>query len=106
MRLSSKHRKKIAEMEASGYVWLSHMPVNAQMRFRNRTRAGFTGFIKEDGLTFLTREVARAIEIGTKRKNAPKMTLTEQVKYLTSRLAERERYIKELENRLGINKLQ
>ena len=50
----------------------------------------------------MTREVARAIEIGTKRKNAPKMTLTEQVEYLTTRLAAREEYIKELESRLDI----
>lgn len=106
MRLSSKHRKKIAEMEASGYVWLSHMNVNAQMRFRNRTRKGFSGFIKEDGLTFLTREVARAFEIGTKRKSGPKMTLTEQVHFLTTRLAAREQYIKELESRLDIDKVR
>lgn len=97
MRLSEKHRQKIVEMESKGYVWLSNMNRNAQMRFRNRTRKGFKGFVKEMGLTFLPAEVAEAITIGTKRKEGPKYTLTQQVNYLTNKLAERELYIKELE---------
>lgn len=103
MRLSQKHREKIKEMEAKGYVWLSHMDINAQMRFRNRTRKGFKGYVKELGLTFLPAEVAEAISIGVKRKDKPKLTLTQQVYYLQDKLAERELYIKELEERLGIN---
>ena len=103
MRLSQKHRDKIAEMEAKGYVWLSHMNINAQMRFRNRTRKGFRGYVKELGLTFLPAEVAEAISVGVKRKGKPRLTLTQQVEYLQDKLAERELYIKELERRLGIN---
>lgn len=106
MRLSKMHRQKIAEMESKGYVWLSHMNRNAQMRFRNKTRKGFKGFVKEMGLTFLPAEVAEAITIGTKRKEGPKYTLTQQVEYLTAKLAERELYIKELEDKLmGILKI-
>lgn len=103
MRLSQKHREKIKEMEEKGYVWLSHMDINAQMRFRNRTRKGFKGYVKVLGLTFLPAEVAEAISIGVKRKDKPKLTLTQQVEYLQDKLAERELYIKELEERLGIN---
>lgn len=97
MRLSEKHHQAIAEMESKGYVWLSNMDVNAQMRFRNRTRAGFTGYTKVLGLTFLAKEVADAIAIGTKRKTGPKYTLTQQVEYLQDRLADREAYVKQLE---------
>ena len=97
MRLSQAHRDKIVEMENNGYVWLSNMHVNAQMRFRNRTRKGFKGFVKEMGLTFLPEEVAKAISIGAKKKNKPRYTLTQQVEYLQDKLAERELYIKELE---------
>ncbi len=103
MRLSQKHRDKIVEMESKGYVWLSHMHINAQMRFRNRTRKGFKRFVKEMGLTFLPAEVAEAISVGTKRPKKPKLTLTQQVNYLQDKLAERELYIKELEGRQGVN---
>lgn len=103
MRLSKEHRDKIIEMESKGYVWLSNMDINAQMRFRNRTRKGFRGYIKELGLTFLPAEVAEAISIGVKRKDKPKLTLTQQVEYLQDKLAERELYIKELEGRQGVN---
>lgn len=102
MRLSQKHRDKIAMMEEKGFVWLSNMDINAQMRFRNRTRKGFRGYIKELGLTFLPAEVAEAISVGVKRKDKPKLTLTQQVEYLQDKLAERELYIKELEGRQGV----
>lgn len=100
MRLSEEHRKKIEEMELKGYVWLSHMHVNAQMRFRNRTRAGFKGYVKVMGLTFLAAEVAKAITLGTKNGKEPKMTLTQQVEYLQDKLAEREAVVMDLEERL------
>ena len=103
MRLSQKHRDKIVEMEEKGFVWLSNMDINAQMRFRNRTRKGFKGYVKELGLTFLPAEVAEAISIGVKRKDKPKLTLTQQVEYLQDKLAERELYIKELEALSGIS---
>lgn len=99
MRLSQAHRDKIKEMESKGYVWLSNMHVNAQMRFRNRTRAGFKGFVKVMNLTFLPKEIAEAISLGTSTPSKPKMTLTEQINYLQDKLAERELYIKELEAR-------
>ena len=102
MRLSQKHRDKIVEMEEKGFVWLSNMDINAQMRFRNRTRKGFKGYVKELGLTFLPAEVAEAISVGVKRKHKSKLTLTQQVNYLQDKLAERELYIKELEGRLGV----
>lgn len=102
MRLSQKHRDKIVEMEEKGYVWLSHMDINAQMRFRNRTRKGFSSYIKELGLTFLPAEVAEAISVGVKRKDKPKLTLTQQVNYLQDKLAERELYIKALEGQQGV----
>ena len=102
MRLSKAHRQKIVDMEAKGFVWLSNMNINAQMRFRNRTRKGFRGYVKEMGLTFLPAEVAEAISVGVKRKDKPKLTLTQQVKYLQDKLAERELYIKELEGKQGV----
>ena len=101
MRLSKAHRDKIASMEAKGYVWLSNMDVNAQMRFRNRTRKGFDKYIKELGLTFLPAEVAEAISVGVKRKDKSKLTLTQQVEYLQDKLAERELYIKTLERSIS-----
>lgn len=101
MRLSKFHLKVIEEMKDKGYVWLSNMHVNAQMRFRNKTRKGFDKYIKEAGLTFLTKEVAKAFELGTKKENKPRLTLVEQVDYLINKLADREAYIKQLEGKLG-----
>ena len=91
MRLSDKHKRVVEEMEASGYVWLSHLSTNAVMRFRYKTAQGFKGFIKVEGLTFLTKRVAEAIEYGSKGKNEKRMTYKEQVKMLEKQLVETER---------------
>ena len=91
MRLSDRARYIIKEMEADGYVWLSHMPVNAQMRFRNRTRVGFDGYIKVEGLTFLTRRVADLLISGTKERDRKKLTFKEQIVWLEKQLIELEK---------------
>lgn len=90
MRLSDRHREIISKMEADGYVWLSHMPVNAQMRFRNRTKNGFKGYIKVEGLTFLTMRVAEAIKLGSRTKSQPRVPLGKQLEEMEKRLVELE----------------
>lgn len=88
MRLSNNHTKIIAEMEASGYVWLSHLSANGIMRFRYKVARGFKGYIKIDGLTFLTKRVASAIDAGSKSSNKSRLTYREQVKFLEKQLVE------------------
>lgn len=88
MRLSNKHYNIIAQMEASGYVWLSHLTANAIMRFRYKTQHGFKGYIKVDGLTFLTKRVAQMLENGSKSEGKRRLTLKEQVIVLERQLAE------------------
>lgn len=91
MRLSDRHRRIVEEMEADGYVWLSHLSVNAQMRFRNKTRKGFKGFLKVEGLTFMTSRVAEMIENGCKPKEAQRrLTYREQIAIMEKRLVELE----------------
>lgn len=90
MRLSSRHRLIIEEVERDGYVWLSHLPINAQMRFRNMTRGGYDGFTKIEGLTFLTKRVAESIVDGTKSEGKKRLTLPMQVRKLESQLIELE----------------
>lgn len=94
MRLSDKHRDIIREMRHSGYVWLSDLSKNAVMRFRNRTRAGFSSYFKLEGLTFMTRRLAAALERGVKRPGARRLTLKEQLQLLEKELfdAEKELY--------------
>lgn len=96
MRLSERHRYVIEEMEKDGYVWLSHLSVNAQMRFRNKTKKGFDGYIKVEGLTFLTRRVADAISCGTKKPNEPRLTYKQQVEVLERKLVELEKELYQL----------
>lgn len=72
MRISEKSKQVIIDMEAKGYVWLSHLDVNSQMRFRNLTRAGFTNFIKlegqgKTGLTFISPEIVEILKSGETR---------------------------------------
>lgn len=88
MRLSAAHKTIITQMESEGYVWLSHMPVNAQMRFRNRTRAGFKQYVKREGLTFLTHEVADLLSMGTKRASKPRIPCNEQLDIAMRKLHE------------------
>lgn len=91
MRLSDRHRRIVEEMESDGYVWLSHMSVNAQMRFRNKTRKGFKGFVKIEGLTFLTKRVADTISSGTSKNRAEKrLSYREQIALMEERLVELE----------------
>lgn len=94
MRLTDKTRDRIAEMEAKGYVWLSHLDVNTQVRFRNMTRKGFDKFVKiegpgKSGLTFLTKEVASIIQCGG-ATNGKRKTAYEQIEHLKNRIAELE----------------
>ena len=91
MRLSDRTKEIIEKMEKDGYVWLSHMPVNAQMRFRNRTKTGFKGFIKVEGLTFLTRRVADLFITGTKERDRKRLTFKEQIEWLENQLIELEK---------------
>lgn len=90
MRLSDKHRAIVAEMERDGYVWLSHLAVTAQMRFRAKVKKGFKGYIVIDNLTFLTRRVADAIVVGTVANGGERLTLGQQVQWLEERLVELE----------------
>lgn len=99
MRLSDRHKQIVQEMESDGYVWLSHMPANAIMRFRNKTRTGFTGFIKIEGLTFLTKRVANQISRGCKGIDRRRLTYKEQVLLLEKDLVQLE---KELYQTKGI----
>ena len=90
MRLSNRHRTMIEEVERDGYVWLSHLPINAQMRFRYMTRTGYDGFLKIEGLTFLTKRVAESISDGTKDRGKKRLNLSLQVKKLEQHLIELE----------------
>lgn len=103
MRLNDKTRNAIKEMEDQGYVWLSHLDTNTQMRFRNMTRKGFDKYVKiagpgKNGLTFLTKEVAEAIKCGA-NKDGKRMTMFEQVRYFKDRVAVLEKRIEELESK-------
>ena len=90
MRLSNKHSAIIQEMEANKYVWLSHLTPNAVMRFRYKTRHGFKGYIKVEGLTFLTKRVAEMIEAGSTSPGKRRLTVKEQLILLERQLAELE----------------
>nr|DAH56618.1 MAG TPA: hypothetical protein [Caudoviricetes sp.] len=101
MRLSDKSKETIKEMEAKGYVWLSHLDVNTQMRFRNMTRKGFDKYVKIDGpgksgLTFLTKEVADIIQCGAS-KDGRRATVYEQLEFAKNRIAELESKVSYLE---------
>ncbi len=103
MRLTDKTRKVIDAMEAKGYVWLSHLDMNTQMRFRNLTRRGFDNFIKvegpgKNGLTFLTKEVVDIIKCG-ENKNGKRATMFEQLQIAKNRIAELEKENAELKER-------
>lgn len=99
MRLGEKHYKIIAEMREGGYVWLSDLSKNAIMRFRNKTRTGFKGYIKVEGLTFLTKRVADSISRGSK-DSKPRLNLREQNKMLEEDLIELERRLYKCKRRL------
>lgn len=90
MRIGPRNRAIIEGMERAGYVWLTHLGRNAQMRFRNRTRTGFDCFIKINGLTFLTKRIAAMMEKGTKTEDEKRMTYKEQVLELEKELYEME----------------
>ena len=87
MRLSEKHRQVLESREAEGYVWLSHLTLRAQMRFRDRRKRGFSKFVKEDGLTFLTKEVAEYLETTSRPVKEPRIKMSEQVNTLEGELA-------------------
>ena len=93
MRLSKEHYRVINEMEAAGYVWLSNLSANAIMRFRYKTQHGFKGFIKVNGLTFLTKRVARIMEAGSKAFGRRRLTFKEQIILLERQLAEVEQQL-------------
>lgn len=90
MRISDKHRAVINDMEKDGYVWLSHMPVTAQMRFRSRVKKGFKGYLVIENLTFLTKRVAEAMVVGTVANGGKRLPLGQQVRWLEDRLVELE----------------
>lgn len=92
MRLSEKHRKIIKEMNSKGYVWLSDLSRNAIMRFRNKTRAGFDGYLKVEGLTFLTPRVADSISRGVK-DSKPRLNLRQQNMLLEKDLIALEKWV-------------
>jgi len=98
MRLSEKHYKTISEMKAKDYVWLSDLSKNAIMRFRNKTRNGFNGYVKVNGLTFLTRRVADSISRGAK-DSKPRLTLKQQNVMLENDLIELERRLYKAERK-------
>lgn len=89
MRLSDKHKVIVDQMERDGYVWLSHLAVTAQMRFRSKVKKGFRGFIVIENLTFLTKRVAESISAGTNAKGT-RLTLGQQVEMLENQLVELE----------------
>ncbi len=90
MRLSDRHRTIVEQMEKDGYVWLSHLPVTAQMRFRSKVKKGFKGFVIIENLTFLTKRVADFIVKGTIANNGVRLTLSDQVRLLEDQLVELE----------------
>lgn len=96
MRLSERKKYIIDEMEKDGYVWLSHLNVNAQMRFRNKTKIGFKGYIKVEGLTFLTRRVADSLTLGTKERDRKRLTYKEQIEWLENQLIDLEKELYQL----------
>lgn len=106
MRISDKTRQVIDKMEAEGYLWLSHLDVNTQMRFRNMTRKGFDKFIKVEGpgkkgLTFLTKEVVDIIQFGA-TASGKRATAYEQLDYAKKRIAELEAENASLKQKLGV----
>lgn len=86
MRLSDKHRAIVADMERDGYVWLSHLPVTAQMRFRSKVKKGFKGFIVIESLTFLTKRVADCIVAGTIANGGQRLPLGKQLEMMEEQL--------------------
>ena len=86
MRLSDKHRAIVADMERGGYVWLSHLPVTAQMRFRSKVKKGFKGFIVIENLTFLTKRVADYIVAGTIANGGQRLPLGKQLEMMEEQL--------------------
>ena len=88
MRLSKKHLEVISAKEAEGFVWLSHLTPKAQMRFRDRTKRGYDKFVKVEGLTFLTKEVADFLESTSRKVTEPRMKVSEQLKVAERKLAE------------------
>lgn len=88
MRLSNKHLEIIKQMEASGYVWLSHLSANGIARFRYKVARGFKGYLKIEGLTFLTKRVAMSVDIGSKSEGKTRLTYKEQVRFLEKQLVE------------------
>lgn len=105
MRLSDRHLKIIKEVEADGYVWLSHLSKNAQYRFRYKTARGFKGYYKVEGLTFLTKRVANALELGASDGDRKKLTVTQQLAVLEKQLYELERELYQLKG-VGIRKVK
>lgn len=86
MRLSKQHLSLIERMEGKGYVWLSHLTTRAQMRFRDRTRRGYSNFIKKNGLTFLTKEVAEFLESTSRERGQPRVKVTEKLQLAEDKL--------------------
>lgn len=103
MRLSEKHLKIVQEVESDGYVWLSHLSKQAIERFRWKTRKGFKGYFKIEGLTFLTKRVADMLSVGSKNGDKPRLTYKEQVKYLEDQLIQLEN---ELYQARGVGKIK
>ena len=91
MRLSDKHLKIIEEVESDGYVWLSHLSKNAIERFRYKTKHGFSGYMKIEGLTFLTKRVAESIARGCRDGSRRRLTYKEQNELLEKDLVALER---------------
>ncbi len=94
MRLTDKTRALIDSMEKKGYVWLSHLDINTQMRFRNMTKKGFNEYVKvsgpgKNGLTFLTKEVADIVKCGG-NKNGKRTSMFDQLRVCKKRIAELE----------------
>lgn len=105
MRISKEIENKIKGMEDKGYVWLSHLDINAQVRFRNMVKYGFKDFVKvsgvgKNGLTFLTKEVADMLTVAA-NKGGKRMTAYEQLREYKQRIATLERENKQLKERLG-----
>lgn len=90
MKLSKQRLELIKLMEEHRYTWLTHLPRNAIMRFRNARRRGFTGYQNVQGLIFLTQRVARTLTSGTRQPGKPRLTVRQQVEQLQLELAELE----------------
>lgn len=96
MRIGKRHKQIIKQMECDGYIWLSHLHINAQMRFRNRRRAGFEHYFKLEGLVFLTKRIAEALSRGCKTPDTPRLTFKEQIVELENELIELEKEVYDL----------